>query len=600
VSRYRGWLVALVVLLNIATVWVLLHLAEQRLRGDAQTTLQRQQQTINNSVDRARHLPVAIANHPHVIATLLEEDWDGDDKPNGSSLIVSEYLQALGEAANASLLYVLDTRGFTRSSSNWASDVSLVGNRYLFRPYFQDALLGREARYYAVGVTTSEAGYYFAQPVYKDETIIGVAVAKIELESLQTQWESGQETSLLIDEYGIVIIAGDPQWRYRATRDLNQDDLAAFRSQRKFANYPLDRLSTQGSLAEDSVVLDNRRYLIDSAPLPEQGWTIVQFQPASILYRVGVMAIALSFLLWVTGTVAYLYLRERQRKNKLSAAALDAATMRQLNEQLEAEISEREKAQYNLKEAQAELIQASKLAALGQMSAAIVHEVNQPLSAIRTFSASAKLLLERNRINEVHANLDEIKALTQRLATLTSDLKIFARKSDASREPVNLQLCAKAVSALIKPDLDERGIRLQYDMPDETVMVLGSAIRIEQVLSNLLRNAMDATENTDYAGSVRLTLSIEKGDAIIRVQDNGHGLDDTALNRVFEPFFTTKPLGEGVGLGLAISYGIVEELGGQLRVRNADDGGALFSVRLPYIGSEHGRSSGLRAPGIQP
>lgn len=576
-------MVCIAIVLNVLAVWATVQLAEKRIRSDALITLQRQQQAINNAVDRARHLPVAIAHHPDVITTLLDTSWANDTPMQGTSLSVSQYLQTLSTAANASLLYIIDPEGFTRASSNWTDEASLVGNRYLFRPYFQQARRGLEARYYAVGVTTGEAGYYFAQPVFDQQQIVGVAVAKIELESLQRQWESARENSLLVDEHGIVIISSNPLWRYRSTRELDEDDKTAFRMERKYANFTLSPLPTQGSLNDDSVIIDSQPFLINRAPLDDQGWTIVQFQSNDVLHRVAAVASALSLLLWVTGLVAYLYVRERQRKNSLSAAAEDAATMRQLNEQLEAEISEREKVEKNLKAAQSELIQASKLAALGQMSAAIAHEVNQPLSAIRTFSASAKLLLQRERFDEVHANLDEIKALTQRLATLTSDLKIFARKSDASREPVKLQSCVSTVSSLIAPELASRGIQLRCDLPDEPVMVLGSAIRIEQVLSNLLRNAMDATETVDKVGAISLTVSVEADNAVIRVQDNGYGLDDTALNRVFEPFFTTKPLGEGVGLGLSISYGIVEELGGQLRVRNVDKGGALFSVRLPHL-----------------
>jgi two-component system C4-dicarboxylate transport sensor histidine kinase DctB len=255
--------------------------------------------------------------------------------------------------------------------------------------------------------------------------------------------------------------------------------------------------------------------------------------------------------------------------------------MRKLNRQLQAEISDRRKAEEDLREAQAELIQASKLAALGQMSAAIAHEVNQPLSAIRTFSASAGLLLERGRHVEVHANLEKIKTLTERLATLTTDLKSFARKSDQAREPVMLQTSINSVRNIISAEIAERGIKVDIQMPTLPVHVMGTAMQVEQVLSNLLRNAMDATEEVQQPGNIQLSLNVEENNAVIRVRDNGAGLDSQAMEHLFEPFFTTKPMGEGVGLGLAISYGIVEELGGQLRVRNVDDGGALFSVRLP-------------------
>ena len=255
--------------------------------------------------------------------------------------------------------------------------------------------------------------------------------------------------------------------------------------------------------------------------------------------------------------------------------------MRSMNQELQAQIGERRKAEQHLQEAQAELIQASKLAALGQMSAAIAHEVNQPLSAIRTFSASTKVLLERDRMVEAHKNLDEIQALTERLAILTYDLKTFARKSDVPRESVSLQDCVKRVVGTLKPDLQEKSITLNVSAPELPVFVVGNAIRIEQVLSNLIRNAMDAATDVTDRGVVDLSVCREQDEAVVRVQDNGCGLSDDDASHVFEPFFTTKPMGEGVGLGLSIAFGIVEEMGGQLRVRNSSQGGAMFSVRFP-------------------
>lgn len=525
---------------------------------------------------------MALAHNPQIVSALLAVQNRRAAPQEKLIDQLNKYLEVVNSAANTSLLYVIDKNGFTIASSNWLSDASLVGNRYLFRPYFQDAMTGKEARYYAVGVTTNEAGYYFAQPIFWNEQILGVAVAKIEMESMQQQWQEKPEPSLLVDEQGVIIVSSNPEWRFLTTRIINEDDRTAFRAQRKYANHPLDPLQQKGSISNKHLSIGSHKYLLTQTNLPSQGWQLIQLNSSTAIHRAGFVAAAVTALLIGLSLLVYLYLRERQRKNQLSAAAQDARIMRTLNQQLEAEITERQKVENNLRDAQSELIQASKLAALGQMSAAIAHEVNQPLSAIRTFSASAKLLLDRNRNTEVHANLDEIKALTERLATLTADLKIFARKSDATREPVSLQKCLRSVHHLLESELQERCVTLKQSVPDQDVIVLANAIRIEQVFSNLLRNAIDASDSVEQGGIVLVTISVEDGDAVIRVQDNGSGLDAEALEHVFEPFFTTKPLGEGVGLGLAISYGIVEELGGQLRVRNSDEGGAMFSVRFAH------------------
>ena len=485
------------------------------------------------------------------------------------------------------MLYIIDQQGLTRAANNWQSSDSLVGNFYTFRPYFQNAIAGDEARYFAVGVTTGEAGYYFAQPVRTQDRIVGVAVAKLELESLQTQWQEKKPHSLMIDEEGIIILSSNPHWRYRSTRKLSLQDNQQYKNQQKYANWPLELLGTRDSFDKQRLLIDGQLYLNSTTILPLQHWTLVQLTPVLPIYKTGILTTLVLLLLVCLTAALMLYRRERIRKNFLSLAAEDANKMRVLNQELTDQISERQKAEHNLKEAQTELIQASKLAALGQMSAAIAHEVNQPLSAIRTFSASTKLLLERDRLAEAHQNLNEIQALTERLAILTYDLKTFARKSEVPRTAIPLQACVHRVIATLNSDLEYGNILVDVAMPETDVPVFGNAVRIEQVLSNLLRNAIDATADLGDAGTVSLSVAEDGDYAIIRVQDNGPGVLESEISRVFEPFFTTKPMGDGVGLGLSISYGIVEEMGGQLRVRNSNEGGALFSVRLPRH-SSHG------------
>lgn len=572
-------LIAIVVMAAIA--FGAMQWTEIRLRRVANIDLLSERELISNSLDRLRHLPVAVAHHPYVIASLSDVAAPGSDAQEQVDLLSNRYLQTVSEASGASLLYVIDVEGLTRAANNWQDTGSLVGNRFRFRPYFQRAMQGEEARYFAIGVTTREAGYYFAQPVRNESSIVGVAVAKLELESLQRQWQEKKPHSLLIDEHGVVILSSNPDWRYRQTRALSNEQLGELASQQKYSDQALHALNTNSDIMFPRLRIDGSTYLSSTVPLPLQTWQLVQLTPIAPVYNSGIVAALVSGLLVGLSALIFLYRRERQRKNLLSVAAQEAARMRSMNQELQAQIGERRKAEQHLQEAQAELIQASKLAALGQMSAAIAHEVNQPLSAIRTFSASTKVLLERDRMVEAHKNLDEIQALTERLAILTYDLKTFARKSDVPRESVSLQDCVKRVVGTLKPDLQEKSITLNVSAPELPVYVVGNAIRIEQVLSNLIRNAMDAATDVTDRGVVDLSVCREQDEAVVRVQDNGCGLSDDDASHVFEPFFTTKPMGEGVGLGLSIAFGIVEEMGGQLRVRNSSQGGAMFSVRFP-------------------
>ena len=554
-----------------------MRVAETQLRNDASINLNIEGQAISNAVERFHHLPVSLANHPGIIELLRAEDEVPEQWLTNANL----YLETLSDAAGTSLLYVINSHGLTRSSSNWRSDQSLVGNNYLFRPYFQDAMIGQEARYFAVGVTTGESGYYFARPIAVQRKILGVAVAKIELETLQRQWLEKSTPSLLLDEHGVIIMASEARWRFRSTRQLSTNELNAFTQQRKYAQHKLDLLTTEGSLDSSRTRLDGKLYLINKKQLALQNWQLLQLTPYAPVYKAGLVSLLMSILLIGSSVFGYLYQRERRRKMALKTEAMDAATMRTLNKKLQAEIGERKKAEEELKNTQAELIQASKLAALGQMSTAVAHEVNQPLSAIRTFSASAKLLLERRRYDEVFTNLDKIKTLTERLAVLTSDLKTFARKTDHGRDLVSLQECIVNVHSILDGELRERQIGLSMDLPEHPVRIMARSVRIEQVISNLIRNAMDATEENQQKGIIKLSLSLQGHNAVLHVLDNGPGLSQQTIDRVFEPFFTTKPVGKGVGLGLAISYGIVEELNGQLSITNHDEGGALLTVCLP-------------------
>jgi len=193
-----------------------MQVTENRLRKNAESVIANEQEFISNSVDRLRHLPVAVAHHPSVIASLSAYQRGEDRRQAHLDKQSNEYLQIVSDAAEISLLYTIDKKGIARASNNWQASGSLIGIDYQFRPYFQNAIVGREARYYAVGVTTGEAGYYLAQPVRNGEDIVGIAVAKLEMESLQQQWQDKQPHSLLIDEEGIVILSSHAPLSYSA------------------------------------------------------------------------------------------------------------------------------------------------------------------------------------------------------------------------------------------------------------------------------------------------------------------------------------------------------------------------------------------------
>lgn len=588
-NRKLRWLTLALVLAatTCASAVVAMHFAEQSLRRVATDRTIDRRDAIATRVDRLRHLTTAMAGHTDV-RSLLTGDYI-----EAASLTrrLNGYLKTLAEASNASLLYVIDVNGVAIASSNYVTNVSLVGKEYSFRPYFQEAIKGKESRYYAVGTTTGIAGYFFARPVYAAEQIVGIVVVKVDLESLQTDWQQSDDTLLLIDEHGISIAANPPQWRFRSTVPITQELMNQFRDQRKYANAALTLLNSEygdshlDALAlntADRVELESTRYLVTRAELPDQNWLLIQLTPDAPIRLSGIQTAIAWLLLFGLTAIGWLYWRDRQRREELSREANEAARMRVLNMQLEQEIQERRKAEDERNKAQTELIHSSKMAALGHMSAAVAHEVNQPLSAIRTFCASARLLLKKQRDLEVNRNLGEIELLTDRLATMTSELKVFARKPDGNYQAIDFVKCIRR--SLHQFDQTNSGISIVSSIDQSSLYVRGEEVRIEQVIRNLLTNAADATQQNLNDRTVTITLHVDESasphEAVLRVADNGAGIDDDALEHLFDPFFTTKPVGSGVGLGLSISYGIVKEMGGQIRVRNGQDGGALFSLRL--------------------
>lgn len=318
------------------------------------------------------------------------------------------------------------------------------------------------------------------------------------------------------------------------------------------------------------------------ARVPFRGWRIVTFTAYdSVRERVnGILALEImgfAILLALT-----FYVLSRRAWSQSMSFQRESAELRLLNARLQREIAEREKVQKDLAVAELTLAQSSKLAALGEMSAAVSHELNQPLAAMKTYLAGAKLLLQRRRTEEALASFQRIDDLIERMGAITRQLKSYARKGGEAFEPVDMRLCVSSALTMMEPQLKIRVVRITRTLPRQPVMVMADRLRLEQVIINLLRNALDATKTVP---SPQIDLVLAAGEtATLTVRDNGHGIED--LDNLFEPFYTTKKPGEGVGLGLAISSGIVTDLGGRLTARNADGGVAVFEVQLPILGAD--------------
>jgi two-component system C4-dicarboxylate transport sensor histidine kinase DctB len=256
--------------------------------------------------------------------------------------------------------------------------------------------------------------------------------------------------------------------------------------------------------------------------------------------------------------------------------------MSALNTDLRREVAERTAAEARLQKAQDDLVQAGKLSALGQMSAGISHELNQPLTAIRSFAENAQGFLDRGKPDIAAQNLGRISELARRMGRIIRNLRAFARQEDEPPKDVDIVTVIDAVLEIVAPRAAQDQVLLEWDRPAEPVIVRGGEVRLQQVILNLVTNGMDAMEDS-ATRIVHIAVTRNGARTRVTVRDTGPGIAEP--EKIFDPFYSTKAVGaaEGMGLGLSISYGLVQSFGGAIRGRNHPDGGAVFTVELDSV-----------------
>lgn len=304
---------------------------------------------------------------------------------------------------------------------------------------------------------------------------------------------------------------------------------------------------------------------------------------AIVIGRNLLLAIAVASLA-ITIAVGWFYVRRNLvvRLQGLTLAATTIASgprMPVLPAPTDDELGDLAKALAVFRQTRDDLVQAAKLAALGQMAAGISHELNQPLAAIRSHAYNGAVLLQRGRPEEARASLDRIQGLTARMADLIKHLKRFARRPAATLEAVDLRTAVDGALSLFEQRLDEEKVDVRVSFPDAPVAVLAEEVRLEQVIVNLISNALDAVEEQ---ADRRIDIGAEAKEGRVRltVSDNGPGIAEQHRGAIFDPFFTTKPAGLGLGLGLSMSYNIVKDFGGDLIVATTGPTGTTFMIEL--------------------
>ncbi|MCD6580955.1 MAG: sensor histidine kinase [Desulfuromusa sp.] len=533
--------------------------------------------TLREALSRYAYLPYVLSQNTDV-EILLKTSFNLD--------LVNRYLQSLNSEAGSEALYVVNSIGETLASSNWQEPLSFVGQNYGFRPYFTDAKAGLKGRFFAIGVTTGRPGYFMSHPVLQDERFLGATVVKVNLAPLQDDWHKGGETVLVSDANGVLFLSSRNDWKYRTLTQLSEGQRTMILAGRQYGNQSLELLplETVEVLTDGQRIVrfENTLYLMLSRSLPGLDWQLHHVVSLAPVQERGQSVAAIGTVLALLILALGLYARERRQKQISRRKAREAEAIQEMNLRLQEEIAERSRTENILRETQAELVQTGKLAALGHMAAGIVHELNQPISAIRTQAASGRLLLDRQETGKVRETLAAVTRMTEHMASITAQLKTFAHKTPKLKGQVGLQDCLNGALAMTAPLFSEFGISLSKEIPDKPFIVNGDRARVKQVLVNLIRNAVDAMRGCNRR-DLRIKISSRDKEVEIFISDSGSGIADQDMEELFTPFFTTKEVGEGMGLGLSISYRIVTDLGGTIRAQNLPDGGAQFIVRLPLV-----------------
>ena len=558
------------------------------LRRGARSAIGLQVGVLLAEMQKQASLPLALAADPEVAAAV------GPDPGRDLLDRVDRRLAQVAAATGSAVIYVIRADGLTVAASNAGEDRSFVGRDYGFRPYFKQALAGGAGSQFALGTVSGRPGLYLARRIGAGT---GVVVVKVEFDAVEAAWRAAREVTFVTDARGIVLVTSEPNWRFDTLHAVDAAERARIEAGQEFGAARLERLPIHPVAGEPDVVRVGRgsvpawTAIQSQAPVPGTDWQLRTLTPVgTAVERERLQAWIIAALVTALAGYGLFTLADRGRRTRARLAeaaarraelesSVEARTraLRETNAQLRAEIAERQRAEAERERLGRELAQAGRLAALGQFAASMAHEINQPLAAIRSYADNAAILIRRGRGEDAAENAAAIGRLTDRIAGLTRQLKGFARRASPRREPVSLRKVVANALELVAARAAALQVLLEADRPDPELRVLGDGPRLEQVLVNLLQNAIDAVAGRAEARvSLRL---VESGERVaIEVADTGPGIPAEVRGQVFDAFFTTKA--DGLGLGLAISRGIVEDCGGNLILAGGDGPGTVFRMEM--------------------
>jgi two-component system C4-dicarboxylate transport sensor histidine kinase DctB len=555
-----------------------------------EATLRLATEVLRGALGRTEALPALLAERP-ILTELLYE-------PDNSGLLpfANEQLRQTALRLDVSDVYLMDLTGLTLAASSYRTDRSFIGENFAYRPYFTDALNDGIGRFHALGTTSGQRGYYFAAPVIDNTRVLGVVAIKLSLERFEQAWNDSASTLIVTDSNNVIFMSDREDWRYRTLGPLSELALEGIAATRQYPltllqPLPARRDALDGEL--DLLSVDGgESFVMQTALIAAPGWRVSILTPTGPARAQALTVLTLMILtIMLGGLIGAIFVQRRAQlmerltgqkseqerlERRVRERTLD---LNEANRQLLQEVDDRRAAEQRLRKTQADLVQAGKLAALGQMSAALSHEFNQPLAAVKSYAENAAAFLDRDRPGDARENITRISAMADRMASISKHLRNFARRPQDKAGPIPLMAVIADAVALMQPRMKAMGATLAFDHPATDITVTGGRVRLQQVIVNLIANALDAMAGQP-APRIDITVSQGVQTATVHVRDHGPGFSESALAQAFDPFFTTKDPGQGLGLGLSISYNIVHDFGGTLAALNHPEGGAEFAVTL--------------------
>jgi len=551
-------------------------------------------------LEKYESLPELLASDKRLINYLI--------KPGGRERIdaLNKYLETINSISDASDTYLMDKEGLTIAASNWNEPHPFVGRNFSYRPYFQEAMQGQLGRYFALGVTSSRRGYYFAYPVRHEGNILGALAIKISIDSVEQSWGHKKQSFLVTDPDGVIFLSTNTDWKFRTLFPLAQEARKRIIDSRRYPNATLEPINI---INEENtpfgrvikIKAENRynakSYLLQSVSMEHAGWNVQILSETDGVEKLVIMTVLMLSIVFILGGLLHLLFRQRrqrlfeiQRFEEQSRKVLEDANERleirvtertaeltETNLLLRKEIDDRRKAESDLRKTRSELVHAAKLAALGQMSAGINHELNQPLAAIRSYTDNCKLFLMKGRLEDTKWNLEQISELTERMARIGVQLKLFSRKTSGQIAVVPLHGVVDGALEILKPALKKVDAEIKVSIVPESLEVKANNVLLQQVLVNLIGNALQAIEDQENR-EIEILAQRSKGRVMVSIQDTGPGIPKEQVEKIFEPFYTTKKSGQGLGLGLTITERILRDLNGEIRV-----GPTLLGARFEFF-----------------